>query len=89
MLKSLEVVFWGSNLVGKFKTGIMENELERFNGKEFRFAGVFSCVVDNGEVLIEQYCEGKCLLDHIRTEDQFMQLYEILTGKKFYFDNLI
>ena len=63
--------------------------MKKFNRKKFYFAEVFTCMVDGGEVFIEQYSEGECLLSHIKTEGQFIQLYEILTGNKFSADDLI
>ena len=59
------------------------SELDKFNGKWFEFAEVFSCRVDKGVVWIEEYSEGEFSLLHIKTEKQFIQLYEILTGQKF------
>jgi hypothetical protein len=58
-------------------------ELEKFNGQSFEFAEVFTCRVDKGVVLIEQYSEGQFSLTHIKTEKQYIDLYEILTGNKF------
>ena len=59
-------------------------ELEKFNGKWFEFAKVFTCRVDfKGVVLIEEYSEGEFPLTHIKTEQQFIQLYEILTGEQY------
>jgi hypothetical protein len=57
--------------------------LDKFNGKIFSFAQEFTCRVDDGFVTIEQYSEGEFDLPHIKTETQFIQLYEILTGEKF------
>ncbi len=59
------------------------SELEKFNGKWFEFAEVFTCRVDKGVVWIEEYSEGEFSLMHIKTEHQFIQLYEILTGLQF------
>lgn len=59
------------------------SELEKYNGKWFQFAEAFNCQVDNSIVWIEEYGEGKFPLTHVKTEKQFIQLYEILTGEEF------
>ena len=58
-------------------------ELIKFNGKGFSFAEEFNCTISEGIVWIEEYSEGRFPLSHIKTEKQFIHLYEILTGKKF------
>lgn len=58
-------------------------ELEKFNGQSFEFAEVFTCRVDEGVIWIEQYSEGQFSLTHIKTEKQYIDLFEILTGETF------
>jgi len=55
-------------------------ELEKYNGKWFGFAEEFTCRITNGIVWIEEYSEGEFTLGHIKTEQQLITLYEILTG---------
>lgn len=62
-------------------------ELENFNGKSFEFAENFTCQIDEGIVWIEEYSEGAFPLSHIKKVNQFIQLYEILTGIKFDLNN--
>jgi len=55
-------------------------ELEKYEGKSFHFAENFHCEVTDGIVWIEEYSEGLAPLLHIKTEKQYIELYEILTG---------
>jgi len=55
--------------------------LEKLEGQRFIFATNFKCWIEGGEVLIEAYFEGVSSLGHIKTEKQFISLYEALTGK--------
>jgi len=56
--------------------------LEKYNGKSFEFAEDFVATVTNGVVYVEQFADGEFPLEHIKTESQFIELYEILTGEK-------
>ena len=62
--------------------------MEKYIGKFFEFAEVFTCDIAENGVWIEQYSEGSYCLEHIKTEKQLIQLYEILTGEPFYESNL-
>jgi len=54
--------------------------LEKYEGKFFTFAEEFTCRIADGIVWIEEYSEGEFPLKHINTEQQYISLYEILTG---------
>lgn len=56
------------------------NELQKYYGKSFQFAEVFTCYIDPEGVFIEQYGEGRCCLKHIKTEQQLKDLHRVLTG---------
>jgi hypothetical protein len=57
-------------------------ELKKYFGRSFKFAEQFTCYIEKDGVWIEEYSEGAFCLDHIKTEKQLIQLYEILTGLK-------
>jgi hypothetical protein len=56
--------------------------LEKYEGDFFTFAEEFTSIVRNGVVYLEEYGEGEFPLLHIKTEEQYLILYEILTGEK-------
>lgn len=56
--------------------------LNKYEGDVFTFANEFTAKVENGIVYLEQYSEGSFPLIHIKTEEQYLALYEILTGVK-------
>lgn len=56
--------------------------LEKYEGDVFTFAEEFTSTVRNGIVYLEEYGEGEFPLIHIKTEEQYLILYEILTGEK-------
>lgn len=56
--------------------------LEKYEGDMFTFATEFNAMVEKGIVYLEQYGEGAFPLEHIKTEEQYLKLYEILTGEK-------
>jgi hypothetical protein len=56
--------------------------LEKYEGETFTFAEEFTSFIKNGVVYLEEYGEGKFPLHHIKTEEQYLILYEILTGEK-------
>lgn len=55
--------------------------LEKYEGDMFTFAEEFTSIVINGVVYLEEYAEGQFPLIHIKTEEQYLILYEILTGE--------
>jgi len=57
--------------------------MEKLNEIGFMFGDNFSCDVIDGKVFIEQYGEGSEELEHIKTKDDYIKLYEILTGDKY------
>ena len=58
-------------------------ELNDYFGMSFEFAEQFTCYIESTGVWIEEYYEGSFCLDHIKTREQLVQLYEILTGNDF------
>lgn len=56
--------------------------LKKYEGDVFTFATEFTAIVENGVVYLEEYGEGAFPLPHIKTEEQYLALYEILTGEK-------
>jgi hypothetical protein len=56
--------------------------LEKYEGDMFTFATEFNAMVEKGIVYLEEYAEGAFPLEHIKTEEQYLKLYEILTGEK-------
>ena len=56
--------------------------LEKYEGDFFNFAEVFTATVRNGVVYLEEYSEGAFPLIHIKTEEQYLILHELLTGEK-------
>ena len=62
----------------------MDNKigLEKYENHYFTFAQEFTATVRGGVVYLEEYGEGEFPLEHIKTEEQYLVLHKILTGKE-------
>jgi hypothetical protein len=64
------------------KITITMTQLKKYEKDSFSFAEVFHARIEKGVVYLEEYGEGAFPLPHIKTEKQYLELYETLTGKK-------